>query len=487
MKLRVPIAVSLVGLSACGTSPVSGGAPPAAVVPGGVRVVAAVPGQSTPSEVVVPATNQSLALVVYPSQPSLIRDTRPVNLPAGGVTLRFTGVSPQLDPTSARLLAPGSEVIPAIATQTFSGEGVTTQRLLEHYVGKTVEVKLTPVDDDHSPKVVEATLLSVDGPVVKIGDKVYLKPPGELILPGVPAGMATGPALTWRLSSESGYTGALEANYLARGLSWQADYALTLDSSGDRAELASWATLTNQTGVDLPEARLTVVAGAVQRLGHPRPPFYRSEDSMANTGGGGGFSTSPLDVFHRYDLAGRVTLLNQTTQQLPLLKTVSLAVDRRLRFESHMGQIDETPRAALSTLSFRNEAAVGLGVPLAQGRVRVYRATALVGEDLMPNTPKDELVRVKLGDAFDVVGERKQTAVSKPAEKVREESYAVTLRNHRATPVVVDVVEHPYGAWTISGETQPYKRVSATEIVFSVTVPANNDARVLYTIRFKEE
>ncbi len=198
MKLRVPIAVSLVGLSACGTPPVSGGAPPAAVVPGGVRVVAAVPGQATPGEVVVPATNQSLALVVYPSQPSLIRDTRPVTLPAGGVTLRFTGVSPQLDPTSARLLAPGSEVIPAIATQTFSGEGVTTQRLLEHYVGKTVEVKLTPVDDDHPAKVVEATLLSVDGPVVKIGDKVYLKPPGELILPGVPAGMATGPARTWR-------------------------------------------------------------------------------------------------------------------------------------------------------------------------------------------------------------------------------------------------------------------------------------------------
>ena len=151
------------------------------------------------------------------------------------------------------------------------------------------------------------------------------------------------------------------------------------------------------------------------------------------------------------------------------------------------GQTDEQPRAAQTTLSFENKAENGLGVPLPSGRVRVYQGTALLGEDRMANTPKDETVRLGLGEAFDVVGERKQVAATRPEEHVREETYSVTLRNHKDAAVAVDVVEQPYGAWTITDPSTPFKAVSTTQVVFPVKVPANGETVVKYTIRFKEQ
>jgi hypothetical protein len=195
---------------------------------------------------------------------------------------------------------------------------------------------------------------------------------------------------------------------------------------------------------------------------------------------------TPLSEFYRYDLPGRTTLANNQTKQLPLLKAATVPLTRRLRFDSAMGQLDETPRAAELTLSFRNDAAAGLGRPLPRGRARIYKGEALIGEDTVPNTPKDETVRLTLGEAFDVVGERKQTAVTRPSEQVREESYAITVRNHKATAVDVEVVEHPYGSWTITEKSQSFTTVSATELRFALALPAGGAGTLTYTIRFEE-
>jgi hypothetical protein len=202
---------------------------------------------------------------------------------------------------------------------------------------------------------------------------------------------------------------------------------------------------------------------------------------------GGAFAASPLGEFHRYDLQEAISLANQQTKQLPLVVAGQVATEKRLRFDSHMGQTDEQPRSAAVSLSFMNDKANGLGVPLPQGRFRVYQGAALVGEDSIGNLPAGERVRLKMGEAFDIVGERKQTAATRPAAKTREETYAITVRNRSAKAAAVEVVEHPFGAWTITAKSHPYTAVSANEIVFPLALPANGEATVTYTIRVVEE
>jgi hypothetical protein len=500
MRKTWPLLTALVTLSACAGAPNAALSPPApaALVPKGphkgpegsepLRVplparLLAVEGEAGEPVIVAPVEDRKLALIVYHDDNSLVNDTRPVTLPAGLSTLRFPGVAPQIDGTSARLrLAEGAGSL-TVKEQFFSSDLASSSRLLEKYVGKEIEVRL-PAEGDRPSRLVVATLISVDGPVVRIGDKIYLKPPGEIILPAVPADLALVPTLQWRVQAAAAFVGSLVASYLTRGLSWQAEYVLTVDARERAGALEGWASITNQSGADFPDARLTVVAGTLHKAGGtPRPyPMYRYDAG----GGGGDFTESPLSEFYRYDLVGRTTLGNNQTKQLSLLKVDTVPLDRRLRFDSQMGQLDETPRAAQLEYRFRNDAAHGLGRPLPQGRVRVYKGAALIGEDRLPNTPKDERVRIEVGQAFDVVGERKQTAALRPTEKVREETYTVTVRNHKPSAVDVEVVEHPYGTWVITKKSQSYTTVSANEIVFALALPAGGEATVTYSIRFTE-
>jgi hypothetical protein len=427
-----------------------------------------------------PASSRALALTVYDGALGVGADTRPVALPVGPVTLRFPGVSPLLDASSTRLLVPEGRS-PVVTAQAFSGEALNASRLLERYVGKAILVRL-PAEGDRPSRLVSAVLLATDGPVVRIDGKIYLTPPGELVLPELPAGLATSPTLSWTLKVPAAFDGRLTAAYLVRGLSWQADYALSLDAALTTGSLHGWATVTNQSGTDYARARLTVVAG---RLNRQRPIFYdnfRAREAPM----GGEVAPSRLGEFYRYDLPGRTTLENGATRQMALLSSESVAVTPHWRFESNSGQTDEQPRAASWELTFANVAAQGLGTPLPAGKVRVYRGTALMGEDTVSNTPRGEAVTVRLGEAFDLVGTHRLIETTRPAERVRLERYAVTIRNHRATAATVEVVEHPAGAWTVTEKSRPYKVVSATEIVFAVKVAAGGTETVTYTLKTNE-
>jgi hypothetical protein len=427
-----------------------------------------------------PAAKRAIALTVYDGALSVVADARPVSLGAGTVTLRFPGVSPMLDASSPRLLDPEGRS-PEVTTQGFSGETLNAGKLLERYLGKAVEVRM-PAEGDRPARLVEAVLLATDGPVVRIDGKVYLKPPGEIVLPELPAGLLTSPTLFWTIKSAAPFEGRLTAAYLARGLSWQADYTLTLDAAGTAGALQGWATVANQSGTDYASARLTVVAGRLNRT----RPFYYDTFRAREAPMGGEFTPGQLGEFHRYDLKGRTTLENGATRQIALLAAPSLAVTPHWRFESMNGQTDDQPRSASWELTFDNAAAQGLGLPLPAGKVRVYRGTALLGEDSVANTPKGEAVKVRLGEAFDLVGTHRLVETTRPADKVRVERYEVVLRNHRAKAASVEVVEHPVGAWTVTEKNRPYRVVSATEIVFPVTVAPGGTETVTYTLKVNE-
>jgi hypothetical protein len=480
MRLRLAITLPLLGLTACGRLP-TGAVLSVAPVQGPVRLLAASPDQATPQVVEAPAAGQALALIVYNNDLGLVRDTRHVSLPAGGLTLRFPGVSPQLESTSARLLVPEGASAPDVREQTFLADVLTPGRLLERYVGKTVEVRL-PAEGNQPSKIVEATLLSTEGPVVRIGDRVYLKPPGDLVLPDLPAGLPTTPTLEWRLQASGAFKGAMTASYMTRALSWRADYALTLGAGG-LASLQGWAAVTNQTDVEWPNARLTVVAGD---LPGPRP-FYERQARLAPAPAQDSFTQSDLGEFHRYDLEGRVTLPRQQTKALKLLGSDTVAVEKTLRFDTPgIDTIDYAPRPAQVFMAFKNEAAQGLGVPLPAGRVRIYQGAALLSEDSIANTPKDETVTLSGGNAFDVVGQHAVLPNASRTKGVARTAVQVVLRNHKAKPVTVEVVEHPTGAaelWEIQDNTHPFTIVDRSKVVFKLKVPASGEVTLKFTLR----
>ena len=137
---------------------------------------------------------------------------------------------------------------------------------------------------------------------------------------------------------------------------------------------------------------------------------------------------------------------------------------------------------------FKNEEKAGLGMPMPAGVVRVYQAdskggTQFVGEDRIGHTPKDETLNLKIGNAFDVVAERKQIDFEKIASNVYEVEYEVVLRNHKTTPVTVEVNEPIGGTWRIIRSTHEYTKTDAWAAQFNVPVAADGAATLKYRVR----
>lgn len=420
-----------------------------------------------------------LALTIYQGGPARVLDERRITLPVGIVQVRFPDVSNQLDATSLELRYPDGGENAVVLQQGFDPGSLTPAKALAAYVGKTIQLRL-PATDGQPARVVSGTLLSVQGgTVVRVGEQVYLQPPGEIILPDVPAGLTSTPTASWKLHVLHGGARRLQAAYLTGGISWQAEYVLDLDRADTSASIAAWASLANQTATTFPDATISVVAGS---LGRPGPVPYAAPMAAARATAPDVGPPRPMDELHRYDL-GRTTLAPDQTSQLALISAQLLDVRRRYRFESYPGATDASPRPAETRLDLRNTT----GDPLPAGRVRVYDPDGqLVGQDQLADVPKQEAFHVTLGHAFDVVGQHTQAAERQLGAGVREADVTVTLRNHKDKAVTVDVVEHPNGDWQVTAQSLPGTHVSASELDFAVPVPAGGETKLTYTVQVHE-
>lgn len=443
---------------------------------------------ATPEVLSSKADRTDLALTVYQDNQGLVHDARRVTLPDGRVLLRLEDVSAQMDGTSAVFQAPNGGV--NLVEQQFISVPVTPAALLERYVGKEVEVRF-PAEGDTPSKVVKATLISAEGPVVQIDGKVYLQPPGQVIVSEVPKDLATHPSLLWTLNVTAGGAKDLVATYLTGGLGWSADYNLTMPAEGNTGDWRGWVTLRNTSSLTYPDARLTVVAGS---LGTSRPPGIPMPYEAAKGGAAqtrdSAFEEGPLFEYHRYDLPDRATLDAGQTRQMALMEAEDLPVTRVYSMDSgrFYGPPDQEQGVEVK-LNFANTKANRLGKPLPKGTVRIYQqddksTLRLIGEAALPATAVDGEVKLTAGKAFDVVGKRKQTATKQVSEFVREESYEVTLRNQKKEAVTVEVVEHPYGDWRLTAQSMTHTTRSANEVVFAVPVPAGGEATLTFTFQY---
>jgi hypothetical protein len=428
----------------------------------------------------------------------LVREVRRVDLPSGPVRLRLADVPSSVNPRSVLAGVAGKDPVVDVRGVEFAYDLLSPERLLERYVGK--EVVLVDRGEDLTERRTNATLLSVasGSPVFKTADGILLGRNGPLLLPDLPEGLAARPSLLLDLDSNGRGLRDLEVAYLAEGLSWSADYVLLLGADSGPADLSGWVTVDNRTGASFRGATLKLVAGQVARNPAPVPMLQGravAKDMAMEAAAAPQFQQEGLGDLHLYTLDRPVDLSDAQAAQLALLSGSGIPVTRRYLLEGQtywyrqpMGGPIEQDRPVQVELSFENSAKTGLGKPLPRGTFRVYQrdrtgAPQIAGETSIDHTPVDETVRVRIGEAFDVVADRVQTDYRALSPRQSESAYEISIRNRKKEAVTVIVREPVGGQWEVLDSTLPPKKASAMVLEFSVPVPAGQEVKLRYRLK----
>jgi hypothetical protein len=380
-----------------------------------------------------------LSLTVYNSDLALVRDTREITLRNGESWLKFMDVAATLNPSTVHfrsVAVPGSL---SVLEQNYEYDLLDPQKLLAKYVGREVKMMSGPTE-------VKATLLADNnGPVWKIGDEIVTGfNPGSLRFPEVPPNLYDRPTLLWMLENRGPERQKVEASYLATRLAWSADYVLTANRDETAGDLGGWVTLTNNSGTAFQNAKLQLVAGELNRV-LPASRAFKELDAIgakAAAAGGNNFQQEAFSEYHLY---------------IPLTKTYEVD-GQQYYYRSAMRPGAPVKDPVQVYYKFKNEEKANLGMPLPAGTVRVYQSDSsgnvlFAGEDHIGHTPKDEQISLHVGNAFDVVAERKQTDFKMLSNQVYEMEYEITLRNHKSMPITVEVNEPIGGDWEMLSST----------------------------------
>jgi hypothetical protein len=449
-----------------------------------------------------PATSQSTAderqevsITVYNQNFGLVREVRSVGLGVGRVYLEFRDVSAQIEPETVSIKTLGDNGLLSVLEQNYRYDLLNPQKLLEKYVGRTIKVyrynSVTGREEEY-----EAEVLSVNqGPILKIGNEITYNFPGRFAFPEIPDNLMAKPTLVWLLDSERSRQ-QLDVSYLTRNLNWKADYVLVLNEDDTRGDLTGWVTLTNQTGTSYEDARLKLVAGDVQRVGEGKYQRRDLEALRAVAEDAAQFVEEGFFEYHLYTLQRPTTLLNNEQKQVTLLEANKVGIDKRLIFygASHYyrgsyGQVVSNQKVGVY-LDLANSEANNLGMPLPRGIVRVYKADAsgaqqFIGEDQIDHTPRDEQVRIKMGESFDVVGDRRQMEYRVLSSCTAESEWEVSVRNHKDTDAEVEMFEPVGGDWEILSSSHTPIKLDAHTFKFVVEVPARGEVKVTYRLRVR--
>ncbi len=437
---------------------------------------------------------QDLAVTIYNSNIGLVKDLRLINLKSGVLELKFMDVAAKIDPTTVHIksLVNGSSL--NVLEQNYEYDLLSPQKLLEKFVGQKVQIA-TIRPETKEEEIVDATLLSTQGGnIFQIGDKIHIGYPGRILLPRIPENLIPYPTLVWVLENRLGKPQKVEASYLTSGISWKADYVAVLNKSDTMTDLTGWVTIDNKSGATYQNALLKLVAGEIHRV----QPEVRMETMMAKAAAKEAapqFKEEAFFEYHLYTLDRRTTIKDNQTKQMTLFDANQVPVKKRFIFSGapqyYYYRYDQRSKQKVGVfLELANAKKDNLGIPLPKGTIRVYKedkdgSLQFIGEDQIDHTPKDEKFKIKIGEAFDVVGERVQTDYKRLGDNLFEVALEVTLRNHKKEEIRVLVEEPIPGDWEMLSNTHPYEKESAHVIRFDVPVAKDQEVKVKYRIRFR--
>lgn len=428
------------------------------------------------------AIDSGTEVTIYNDNLALVKEKRELDLNSGVNKVEYTNVAALIDPTSV-MFEDTKNKDTVVLEQNYEYDLVSSQELLKKFLDKEITVTET------EGGTYTGTLMSYDdygGLVLKLSDGkvVTLSNISKVEFPDS-AGLLTKPTLIWQVYSPAAGKRNVLTSYLTDGMSWKANYILKTSADDMKADIKGWVTVNNKAGTSYESAKLKLVAGEVHRV--VKPAHISRDEAVTATaeetyeGAKDSFAEESLFEYHLYTLERPATLRNNQVKQLSLLSVDSIPVEKELVFD--VSKSNEVQAA----LSLNNSKANGLGMPLPAGVLRVYKADSegqlqFLGEDSTEHTPKDEEVKVVIGNAFDVTGTRTQTSYNKISLNLWRESYETEIKNHKSEPQKVKIVEHFYGDWEITNTSDPYEKKDAFIAEWEITVPADGSKKVTYTV-----
>ena len=445
------------------------------------------------------ADQQEVAVTIYNEDLALVRDQRQVTLPVGNVDLALREVSARIRPETALLRSLTRPASLTILEQNFDFDLLTPHKLLEKYVGKEVRLVRTHPESGEDRFETARVLAANDGVVLQIGDRIETGVPGRLVFSNVPATLRDRPTLVISLDNAAPGLQTMELSYLTGGLGWRADYVAELNPDDTALDLSGWVTLTNQSGTTYRNALLQLVAGDVNRV---REEIHLRSDVVMAAGmvkeAAPQMREESLFEYHLYTLQRPTTIKDNQTKQVSLLNASGVVINKEFRLQGNpnyyrgqQGGVGEKLKVGVF-VEFDNRKRDNLGMPLPKGIVRVYKQDQqgrpqFVGEDRIDHTPENEAVRLKLGDAFDVTAERRQTDFRKLGGDGRynyrfESAYEITLKNAKEEEVTVTVAEPVPGDWRMLQESHSHTKAAADTALWKIRVPAKGEVVLTYRV-----
>jgi hypothetical protein len=444
---------------------------------------------------------------------AVVRHERELALSRGRNAVRFSDVAAQIDPTTVAFESLTDPKGTSVVEQNFQFDLVSQEKLLQKYIDRTISVEQVRGSGVES---FSGTLLSTTGALVlrrEDGSIQTLPHNAGVKLPELPGGLITRPTLVWDIAANLGGTHRSRVSYQTAGITWWADYNLNY-SEGTNANLCkldvnAWVSILNQSGASYPDARLKLVAGDVQRvlpMGRVQPAPMAAR-TMVQESAARGFEEKAFFEYHLYTLGRATTLPDNSTKQIELFSAArGVPCEKTLVYyglaPGHgygANPITDRNYGTQSNkkvdvyLGFRNAREHNMGMPLPAGRIRVSklddadRTLEFIGEDTIDHTPQNEKVLIKLGSAFDVVGERRQANFTVDSgRKTMSEEIEVRVRNHKKEAVAVVIKENLYRwtNWQITQKTHEFQKQDARTVHFPVKIAAGGEVTVRYTVSY---
>ena len=431
--------------------------------------------------------HKSLFVTVYNDNLGVIRDTRTMDIKKGTSTIELTDVAQQIDPTSVHINLNGE-----VLEQNYQYDLVSLDKILQKYIDRNIQLI------DEKGETIEGKLLSSgSGQIV-----LQKKDGGLLMIPNVakyrfsvgelPEGLITQPTLIWMVNSPSSGKQDVEVSYQTSGMKWHAEYVAVLNKDDSKLDLNSWVSIDNNSGTSYKNAHLKLVAGDVNRIqqGKVYPQMLDGvrKESMITAPQ---FQEKAFFEYHIYNLQRPTTLANNETKQISLFEATGVKAVKKYFYQSggyyYYNNSGEKNKVAV-VMEFENKKDNNLGIPMPKGKVRVYKSDGesleFVGEDMIDHTPKDENVRLKIGDAFDITADEVQTDNKRISDRVHEQAYEITFKNHKAENVVIEVQRFLGLNWEVLNSSIGYKKKDSQNIIFKVPVTKDGETVLKFRIRY---
>jgi hypothetical protein len=457
------------------------------------------PSQRSGAAEIVTATvedQEAVEVTIYNSNIGLVKDLRNIKLARGIQELKFMDVASQIIPTSVNIRSVSSPESFTVLEQNYEYDLLSPRKLIDKYVGKTVKlVTKNPYTDKE--ETITATILSNNEgiPVYRINNEITFGHPGRIIFPEIPDNFIAKPTLIWLLDNKAASRQKIETLYLTNGINWRADYVLTLDRKDTTGNLYGWVTVDNKSGAPYKNAKLKLVAGDIHRARDD----LRREKVMAAAAAQRAeseFREASFFEYHIYTLERKTTIKENQTKQIGLLNASNVPLKKEFiyrgaahYYRSRYGDAIKADKVGVF-LEIQNKKENNLGMPFPKGIVRVYKedhdkSLQFVGEDSIDHTPKDEKIRIKMGNAFDIAATRKQMVWEKISKDTYEIAFEISLRNHKAEDVTIKVVEPLSWDWKILESSHAHTKVDAHTVSFDVPVKKDAEAKLTYRARLR--